>query len=118
MPTSRYLLLITSCFLFLFSYNDLNAGQLPSSSTPPGKICVAFYNVENLFDTVDDPGIDDAEFLPDGKNHWTTDKYHTKIANIAKVIKAMNDGNGPDILGLAEVENMHVMKDLAADPQL
>src|SRR5215831_13206023 len=68
------------------------------------EIFIAFYNVENLFDTVDAPGIDDAEFLPNGKNHWTSAKYHAKINHIAKVVKAMNDGKGADLVGLAEVE--------------
>ncbi len=74
--------------------------------------------MENLFDTVDAPGIDDAEFLPEGKHEWNTRKYSTKLTHIASVIKSMNEGQGADIVGLAEVENMGVVKDLIADPQL
>ena len=36
---------------------------------------VGFYNLENLFDTYDDPAKNDEEFLPDGKNQWTEVKY-------------------------------------------
>ena len=78
------------------------------------KYVVGFYNVENLFDTVHDEGKDDAEFLPDGKSAWTEGKYNLKLRNIATVIKAMADENGcyHSIIGLAEVENRGVLKDL------
>ncbi len=75
---------------------------------------VASYNVENLFDTIDDPTIDDAQFLPSDESKWDTEKYTTKLKNLAKVIDAMNDGKGPDILGLIEVENLGVIRDLFA----
>jgi len=95
----------------------------PGSEKAPGRLahkplCIGFYNVENLFDTLDDPISDDQEFTPNGKSHWTRDKYAKKISNLAKVIRAMNDGKGPDILGLSEVENKHVLVDLLSDPQL
>ena len=79
---------------------------------------IAFYNVENLFDTHDDANVDDAEFTPEGKSHWTNDKYEKKISNIAHVIKAMNNDKGADIVGLSEVENKGVLENLIADPQL
>ena len=71
-----------------------------TASKQGNDLFVAFYNVENLFDTTDDPGIDDAEFLPTAKNPWTNDKYKTKVSNIARVIRTMNDGDGADIVGL------------------
>ncbi|HLG03642.1 MAG TPA: hypothetical protein VI731_08615 [Bacteroidia bacterium] len=73
---------------------------------------IAFWNVENLFDTIDDPAINDAEFLPGGKNKWTAERYKTKLNRLSKVILAMNTGRGPDLLGLAEVENYQVLCDL------
>ena len=81
---------------------------------------VGFYNVENLFDTLDDPGKDDSQFLPDGENKWTPDKYRKKLNNIARTIRAMATENGQyhAILGLAEVENDHVLKDLIATEDL
>ena len=45
-----------------------------------------FYNCENLFDTYNDSLKQDDEFTPEGKRHWTPDKYYKKINNIAKVI--------------------------------
>ena len=55
------------------------------------KYVVGFYNLENLFDTVDDPAVNDEEFLPEGRNHWTQDKYEVKLRNIASVIEAMKE---------------------------
>lgn len=83
------------------------------SSLPGGKsLFVAFWNVENYFDTHDDPDIDDAEFLPDSEKKWDKEKFDTKTVNLAKVIATMNGGNGPDVLGFAEVENKGVLETL------
>ncbi|MEM6264161.1 MAG: endonuclease/exonuclease/phosphatase family protein [Bacteroidota bacterium] len=71
-------------------------------------ISVSFYNVENLFDTEDDPLTADEDFTPDGKYNWTNKKYGIKLENIAKVIESMD----ADIIGLAEVENRKVLEDL------
>jgi predicted extracellular nuclease len=68
---------------------------------------VAFYNLENLFDTVDGPN-DDAEFLPSSANQWNTERYQSKLKNMSKVI----DSIAPDILGVVEVENAFVLEDL------
>jgi predicted extracellular nuclease len=76
------------------------------------KLCVAFYNQENLFDTIDTPDKIDEEFLPQGTYKWNTEKYQNKMANMSKVILAINNGNGPDFLGMCEVENEIVLKDL------
>jgi predicted extracellular nuclease len=88
------------------------------SSHAQKDLWVAFYNQENLFDTIDDPHKNDNEFLPSGKNQWNTQKYQTKISNMSKVIASMNDGKGADILGMCEVENDLVLTDITKDPQL
>ncbi len=75
-------------------------------------IYIANWNVENLYDTEDDPIKNDNEFLPNGKKEWTESKLETKLNNLKKVIEYMNDGNGPDILALQEVENINVLKRL------
>lgn len=71
-------------------------------------IKIAFYNAENMFDTIRNPHIDDADFTPGGLYRWNTDKYFSKINNIAKVI----DDIGADVVGLAEIENEAVLRDL------
>ena len=48
--------------------------------------CVAFYNLENLFDTIHDEGKNDYEYLPDGGMKWTSLKYEHKIHNMAYAI--------------------------------
>lgn len=79
-----------------------------------GTIYIASYNVENLFDTINDPAIDDEQFLPSDSSNWNSEKYHTKLKNLAQVIDSMNGGWGPDILGLIEVENRFVIEELVA----
>lgn len=73
---------------------------------------VAFYNVENLFDTIDDPETYDGEYLPDSAKGWNTDKYSTKLNNLARVITTFDGKYAPDFLGLCEVENRKVVEDL------
>ena len=79
---------------------------------PPGRLRVASWNVENLFDTVDDPAnpADDEYCDPAGWRRWTPERYRTKLDHLATVIAAMR----PDILFVAEIENRHVLDDLAA----
>lgn len=82
-------------------------------------LSVAFYNVENLFDTIDDPGTNDKDFLPSSKKNWDSKKYQTKINNIGRVIAQLSsDNDAPDILGLCEVENRAVLEDLIKMPGL
>lgn len=72
---------------------------------------VAFYNVENLFDTLDGPN-DDAEFLPASKNEWTAGRYEEKLTHIREVLLAMGK---PVICGFSEVENAAVVRAIIAN---
>ena len=94
--------------LFLVAFN------LTAQDKPIG--VVAFYNLENLFDTVDDPEINDEEYMPEGEKEWDEEKYQNKLTNMAKVISSMT--YGPDIIGLAEVENRKVLEDLIQQPSM
>lgn len=78
----------------------------------PVSLRVGFYNLENLFDTINDTKINDEEFLPQGKNKWNSVRYTTKLNNLAKVILEMNGGKGMDVLGVCEIENRRVLEDL------
>ena len=69
---------------------------------------IAFYNVENLFDTIDGVN-DDAEFLPSSKLNWNGTRYMEKIAHINQVMKELNT---PLIMGFCEVENAQVLRDV------
>ncbi len=81
-------------------------------------ISIAFYNQENLFDTIDDKHKNDNEFLPDAKLAWNTEKYLNKLDHMSQVIQSMNNGDGPDILGMCEVENDLVLADLTTKTKL
>jgi len=75
-------------------------------------VFIAQWNVENLFDAVDDPGKNDEDFLPDGKKEWTENKIDLKLEHLAKVIAWMNSGKGPDILAVEEVEHKYLLDTL------
>lgn len=84
-------------------------------------IAVGFYNLENLFDTLDTPGVNDEEFTPNGTRLWTPDRYRDKLHNLARVISDMGTDltpDGPAILGVAEIENRGVLEDLARQPAI
>lgn len=70
---------------------------------------VISYNVENLFDTQDNPLAEDEEFLPQGQRHWTPKRYYHKLQQIAKVITAAGEWTEPALIGLCEVENDSVL---------
>ncbi|GAP73224.1 hypothetical protein SAMD00024442_7_19 [Candidatus Symbiothrix dinenymphae] len=71
-----------------------------------------FYNVENLFDTLDEEHKSDNEFLPDASRHWDNSKYYNKLNNLAKVITSVGEWNTPALVGMCEVENDRTMQDL------
>lgn len=70
------------------------------------------YNVENLFDCVDDTLTNDDEFLPQATRHWTPYRYWEKLHAISRTITAIGDDRAPDFVALCEVENDSVMYDL------
>jgi hypothetical protein len=83
--------------------------------------CIGFYNLENLYDTVDDPEKSDEEFLPEGTKQYTAEVYQDKLNNLSKVISELALEDSPDgvsILGVAEIENRKVLEDLALQPSL
>ncbi len=75
-------------------------------------ISMLWWNIENLFDTRDDPATEDGEFTPNGKKQWTEKKLRLKCIRIAHVLKviALKTGRYPEILAFAEVENREVFK--------
>ncbi len=84
-------------------------------------VSCGFYNLENLFDTLDTPNVSDTEFSPNGTRKWTPDRYKEKLANLAKVISELGTEltpDGPVILGVAEVENRSVLEDLVREPAI
>ncbi|MGV9002631.1 endonuclease/exonuclease/phosphatase family protein [Flavobacterium sp.] len=82
---------------------------------------VAFYNLENLFDTIKGTN-NDEEWLPNGAMNWTGTKYKQKLHNLARVISEIgtteNPTNSPTLLGCCEIENRGVLEDLVKEPLL
>lgn len=75
-------------------------------------VLLEWYNVENLFDTIDDPHTADNEFTPDGLKKWNTERYQKKLKELSNVIFSADSNIAPTFIGLAEVENYTVLKDL------
>lgn len=81
-------------------------------SCNPKTIGISFYNVENLFDTINNPKTNDQDYTPTGKYKWDSMKYVQKIENLGTVISQLKNGKHPDIFGLCEIENKAVVEDL------
>lgn len=73
---------------------------------------IMFYNVENLFDTLNNPQTNDDEFTPQGLKKWTSYRYHKKLNSLAAVISSIKSWETPSIICLAEVENRVVVEQL------
>ncbi|MCM1021011.1 MAG: endonuclease/exonuclease/phosphatase family protein [Muribaculum sp.] len=95
------------------------AGDEPTDSGKQYLVAgVAFYNLENLFDTINENGSYDREFSPEGAKMWNSDKYWKKIHNLATAISKLNTENtpnGPGIIGISEIENRSVIEDLVKE---
>ena len=84
-------------------------------------VCVGFYNCENLFDTINQPDVNDEEFTPTGSYNYTPAVYMDKLSKLSDVISDIGKDASPDglaLLGVAEVENENVMIDLKNQPKL
>jgi hypothetical protein len=82
---------------------------------------IGFWNVENLYDTLNDVWKNDEEFTPSGTNIWNGAKYWTKIDRLAEVIQMMGTDASPDgmaIMGLCEIENKSVVQDLVKSKRI
>lgn len=81
---------------------------------------VAFYNFENLFDTINNPN-NDEEWLPNGAQNWTSKKYHKKLENLSRVLSEIgttDNSNSPTLIGGCEIENRGVLEDLVKQPKM
>ncbi|MCW8803147.1 MAG: hypothetical protein OQK57_02020 [Ignavibacteriaceae bacterium] len=96
----RKILLPVSFFFIIF---------ISCNAQTEDSLFVASWNLQNFFDTIDDPGKNDEQFLSNGDMEWTVDRLDKKMYNLSRVIRLMNDGRGPDLLGVCEVENQAVL---------
>lgn len=83
--------------------------------------CVAFYNLENLFDTIDSPDVNDFEYTPNGPNKWNGHKYRSKLQRMSYAISQIGLDRSPvgaAIIGVSEIENRGVLEDLVKQPAI
>jgi len=107
--------LIILLSLVLFSIENTNAQEKKQYKVG----CIAFYNLENLFDTIPSPN--DNEFTPEGINKWNTEKYNKKLDHMSDVISQIGNEmfpGGPVLLGISEIENRSVIEDLVNSTKL
>ncbi len=99
------------CFLFLVSFSQEKKYKVG---------VIAFYNLENLFDTINDPDKNDEDFTPAGANQYTAKVYQDKIRKLTEVLSQIGTEVTPDgfsMVGVAEIENTKVLEDLTAQPE-
>ena len=108
------ILFICAFLFFYFKY-------LPAQKNLYQVAVIGFYNLENFYDTIDNPIVRDDEFLPAGARNYKSEVYWNKVNHLARVISEMGSAyskDGPAILGVAEIENDTVLNDLVRNPQI
>ena len=109
---------IKHSFLLIFLFSLINKGI--SQEKKFELHTIAFYNLENLFDTINDPIINDEEYLP--AKGWTNKNYRKKLDNLSRVLIEIGTSNqqksSPTIIGVCEIENRRVLEDLVKHPRL
>jgi hypothetical protein len=113
--STKWMIILSICSFLPFSIHA------QSSEASFEVSCIGFYNVENLFDTLDTEDKYDEEFTPAGKNAWGTNRYQHKLDQLGKVIADLGTQVHPQglaILGVAEVENIQALEDLSKNRYL
>lgn len=112
----KLFLIALSAFMAMFLMGASSGDEAGASSAKQYIVAgVSFYNLENLFDTINNNDKYDLEFSPEGARMWNSDKYWKKISNLARAIVEMSTPEtpmGPGVIGISEVENLGVVEDL------
>ncbi len=101
---------IFTIFLILAGAQSDDTGEMTCNGR--SGLRIMFYNVENLFDIVDDPLTSDNEFTPEGHMHWTGKRFRAKLNKLYQVIVAAGGWEPPEMIAFAEVENRFVLEQL------
>src|SRR5512140_2790424 len=109
MHSSKVILKFSWSILLLILSGTILYSQGDSKSVP---VRIMFYNVENLFDTFNDPDKNDDEFLPSGLRRWNQSRYDKKLNSVYKTIMSAGEWSPPAIVGFCEIENRKVLEDL------
>lgn len=111
---------ITLTFLAASLFLSLTALAQPKKAYHVA--CIGFYNLENLFDTVNNVELFlSEEFTPESEKQWTSERYNEKLTHMAEVISKIGIDVTPDgvaLLGVSEIENRGVLEDLVKMPSI
>jgi hypothetical protein len=107
----KQLIFLCIPFIILTACPGQNTG---SSRSAPEQLVLVSWNVQNIFDGHDD-GTEYPDFDP-GEGAWNEELYSRRLENAGKVLRAVNGGEGADIIILEEIENRRVLRDLRTGP--
>lgn len=122
-PAKKIVLLVAATVVsigFIISTAQKTTALAPADEIrrAPSKYRIVFWNVENLFDTADDPTTNDEDFTPKGLYAWTTDRYQAKLEQTAKVLMNIPESYIVPLIGLVEIENKKTLDDLINETDL
>jgi hypothetical protein len=103
------LIFLVACGLLLSNQTKAQSDFNPETDRA---LRFMFYNVENVFDTVNNPNANDEEFLPDGGRYWSSYRYYQKKNRIYKTFLAAGGWEPPELIGICEIENETVLEDI------
>ena len=109
---------IINCFFIFAIATSVQCQSQSQTQQGVDYLRMMFYNVENYFDTVDDPRTNDNVFLPDGSMRCTQKRYNEKRDNIFRVIANVGEWDPPALVGLCEIENRDVLENLIKNTPL
>lgn len=112
MSILRLILVVAFLFLFRIGFSQQKSYRIHT---------LAFYNFENLFDTINNPTTNDDEWTPQGTQRWTSKKYHQKLENLTRVVLEIGTAenvNSPTFIACSEIENRGVLEDLVQQPKM
>ncbi len=118
--TSKILILFSAAIFAISCGSGKSTVSTTKNKIEVQAVSVAFYNLENLFDTINQSNIDE-EFLPDGAMKWTGYKYKAKLKNMSYAISQLGldiTPHGASIIGVSEIENRGVLEDLVKQPSI
>jgi len=84
-------------------------------------VAIGYYNLENLFDTIDSEGVAEGDFLPNGAKGWNSERYYYKLGQMSRVLSDIATDKTPDglaVFGISEIENKMVVEDLVKTDNL
>ena len=102
--------ILVICFIFTLTGS--------SQTETPEQVTLLYYYTDHFFDTTDDPGQADDEYLPGSLRAWDEIRYREKVSGIADYIASAGGLKQPDIIGLCGIENKKVINDIMSEKRL